>query len=519
MEMEPRRSSCQAILGKNPRANTAVMIVMLYEVINGFAFSSLAADVVPYATDHLGLDSSTTLIISLVFSGVGYTMPIVGGLVGDIKLTRYWTIFAGNSLYLAGMVFLMVITGVTQGKVFLQDEAKIILYLIGLVLVAVGQGFITVQILPLGAEQIADRGVATIQTYYRWCTFSFNLGKLLAYLPLPFILQKANEEDTWAPCTLQLGAMCLATCIFIVGKRWYMLKPAEGAQNFKLILVAIKQCALLRPRMSRPTDDADRRDWERWYAAYMIRPIIFITAIFSIGGVYEAIYFQMFATYPIQAQNLTDLGVQLPANFMTSLDPLPVMVIVPAIEIYFYCAKRANRRHIEINPLKRIGFGLLCAAVSALAAGIISTCVRLLPVTASIPIYWQVPQYIILGFSEVIYFASGFEFSFTHAPRGLAGFTTGMFLGVGSFFGFILYLAFIPLGTASVSQYQAHNNTLEALFYTLGGLMVLFLGPYILLVKRYTVSLAQVPKEPKWKNLPSITRDFRDSLVSIDSDT
>jgi hypothetical protein len=63
----------------------------------------------------------------------------------------------------------------------------------------------------------------------------------------------------------------------------------------------------------------------------------------------------MFATYPIQAQNLTDIGVHLPANFMTSFDPLPVMVIVPAIEIYFMCAKRRNLRHLEIHPLKRIG--------------------------------------------------------------------------------------------------------------------------------------------------------------------
>ena len=53
--------------------------------------------------------------------------------------------------------------------------------------------------------------------------------------------------------------------------------------------------------------------------------------------------------------NLTDMGANLPDGFMATFDPLPVMVIVPAIEIYFMVAKQRNMRHLEMHPLKRIG--------------------------------------------------------------------------------------------------------------------------------------------------------------------
>lgn len=75
------------------------------------AYYSLSTDLVT-RLDMLGASSAEAATTTMVWSGVCYIVSIFGAWIADAWLGRYWTIVAFSSVYLVGLVGVVVSTGV-----------------------------------------------------------------------------------------------------------------------------------------------------------------------------------------------------------------------------------------------------------------------------------------------------------------------------------------------------------------------------------------------------------------------
>lgn len=99
--------------------------------------------------------------------------------------------------------------------------------------------------------------------------------------------------------------------------------------------------------------------------------------------------------------------------------------------------KLMKRRPIELSDLQKMGTGLLIAIAAIMAAGIVE--IHRLRQTiesdnelSSLSIFWQVPQYVVLGVSEAFMYVGQFDFFTAQIPDGLKSLGIGLCMSASS---------------------------------------------------------------------------------------
>lgn len=71
--------------------------------------------------------------------------------------------------------------------------------------------------------------------------------------------------------------------------------------------------------------------------------------------------------------------------------------------------------------LSQIGAGMICVALAFVLAGLLELYIKAPDVDCrgNVNIAWQVPQYILISFAEVLVAVTGLEFAYTQAPEHL----------------------------------------------------------------------------------------------------
>ncbi|XP_064621255.1 solute carrier family 15 member 4-like [Lineus longissimus] len=472
----------------------AVGCIYCMEVLNGFAFFLLAPNVAEFGRDQLGFLQSTSVIISIVFSGVVYSTPIIGGLLGDAVFGRYKTICAGNVLFLLGMAILLILTVVLKTtEVQINFSGRMALFCISLIFVATGQGFITANITPFGAYQVDNGNGLRLKRFFRWCMFFFNIGKLAAYLPIPFLMKGATYKlaDLTLP-VVQVIVAILAAVVFGVGKKAYKRPPIAGRQNLSHLLRGFRH--MRYGKKSFLPSDAPYKEVRRWYAAHLLRMVFFLFAMFATTGVFEAIYFQLETSFPMEANYFKDPKWNIPPKFILNFSPVTVLLLICVAEVYSWWCERHQER--EWSNIRRIGLGILFAALSSAVTGVLLSVADLQSMRwDDISLFWQVPQYVFIGFADMLIFTAGYEFCYCESPPGIEGFLTGLFLGVGSIFGIIISMALTPLRTTDLRNH-VDMTQLEILFFILSGLMLFVWCLYIILAQLYRHARNNLPDAP-----------------------
>ena len=97
----------------------------------------------------------------------------------------------------------------------------------------------------------------------------------------------------------------------------------------------------------------------------------------------------------------------IPAASMSLFDTCAVLAFAPIMDhavypLLHYCG-------IRFTPMRRIGVGMLIAAASVVVAGVIEIKRRELQVNNNqmLSVFWQVPQFMLIGISEVLAVVTG----------------------------------------------------------------------------------------------------------------
>jgi dipeptide/tripeptide permease len=110
------------------------------------------------------------------------------------------------------------------------------------------------------------------------------------------------------------------------------------------------------------------------------------------------------------------MSVQLDAAQISALNPLFVMIIIPALNFLVYAPLAA--RGIVIKPLQKMTVGMFLAAAAFAAAAVLQQAIQAAG-SGQVPVLWQIGPYFIMTVAEVLVSITGLEFAYTQAPRAM----------------------------------------------------------------------------------------------------
>lgn len=237
-----------------------------------------------------------------------------------------------------------------------------------------------------------------------------------------------------------------------------------------------------------------------------LKAIVRLLPIWATGIIFATVYSQMGSLFVLQGEKMDAyLGTssfEIPPASLSIFDTLSVIVWVPIYDqIIVPIARKFTGHRNGLTQLQRMGTGLFISIFSMIAAAILE--LKRLEIVRRhnyyeleqmpMSIFWQVPQYFIIGCAEVFTFIGQLEFFYEQAPdatRSLCSALSLTTVALGNYLSSLLVTIVTKVSTKNGKRGWIPDNLnyghLDYFFYLLAILSVLNLGVYLLIARWYT---------------------------------
>ncbi|KAL3829104.1 hypothetical protein ACJIZ3_017906 [Penstemon smallii] len=529
------------------------------ECCERLAYYGMSSNLMLYFTNQLNQHSATASKNLSNWSGTCYVMPLIGAFLADAYLGRYWTIASFSIIYVIGMTLLTLSASVPglRPTCYKKDECKATnsqtaACFVALYLVALGTGGIKPCVSSYGADQFDDADEVEKGhkgSFFNWFYFSINIGALVASSILVWI--QVNIGWGWG-FGIPAVAMAIAVAFFFSGTRLYRYQKPGGSPLTRIcqVLVAClrkyrvvvpgdksllyetadaESSAIVGSRKLDHTDnyrffdkaavelqsDHSKGSIDPWRLCTVtqveeLKSIIRLLPVWATGIIFSTVYGQMGNLFFLQAEymnaRLGNSSFKIPEASLTIFDTLSVIFWVPVYGQFIIPMTRKFTGHKNgLTQLQRIGTGLFISVFAMISAAILEV-VRLRIVRrhdsynvkeTPISIFWQVPQYFIIGCAEVFTNIGQLEFFYEQAPDSMRSLCAALSLtttALGSYVSSLLVTIVMEITTRNGKPGWIADNLnygrLHYFFWLLAVLSVLNLGAFVVVAKRYTYKRA-----------------------------
>lgn len=515
----------------------AAAAVLLVQMLERAAFFGVAGNLVLYLNSaNFQWDGGQASSAALVFLGASYLLAPVGGWLADVYLGRFRAIALSLLLYLVASSLLPA-TAVPDGRRSFCGElpesplspacpshgcarpwhapyCAPTLY-VGLLLLALAASSVRSNLTSFGADQVMDLGRHASRRFFNWFYWSINVGAVLALLVVAFIQQNISFLVGYS---IPMGCVGLAFFVFLFATPVFITKPPTGSQVSSMLKLALQNCC---PRLwcrhsARDPQDAQLLPGQRspWPGPSPQEDVANFRVLAKILPVlvtlvpYWMVYFQMQSTYVLQGLHLhipnifpgypgnssvalgaRNSGYKIPEAWLLLANVVVVLILVPVKD--HVLDPLLLRCNLLPSALQKMALGMYFGFASVVVAGFLEM-KRLDYVhhnqtvsqqigedvyyAAPLSIWWQIPQYLLIGISEIFASIPGLEFAYSEAPRSMQGAIMGIFFflsGVGSLLGSSLEaLLSLPGGWLYCPKDHGNINNcqMDRYFFLLAGI-------------------------------------------------
>ncbi|XP_068668533.1 LOW QUALITY PROTEIN: protein NRT1/ PTR FAMILY 8.1-like [Aristolochia californica] len=522
------------------------------ECCERLAYYGMGTNLVLYMKLRLHQPNATAANNVTNWSGTCYITPLIGAFLADAYWGRYRTIVTFSIIYVIGMTLLTLSASVSgikpscHGDDCHPKEIQSAVFFVALYLIALGTGGIKPCVSSFGADQFDDadeKEKKTKSSYFNWFYFSINIGALIASSVLVWI--QMNVGWGWG-FGIPAVAMAIALIFFLSGTGMYRRQKPGGSPLTRLVQVIV---AAIRKYNVKVPDDKDvlyenvddesaiegsrKLDHTNQFGFFdkaavasesnqikggmedpwrlctvtqveELKSIIRLLPVWATGIMFATVYSQMSTMFVLQGQTMNaHMGphFEIPSASLSIFDTISVLIWVPIYNNIIVPVARQYTGHDRgFTQLQRMGIGLVISIFSMVAAGILEV-VRLDMVRThnyydkeQVPmsIFWQVPQYFLVGAAEVFTFIGQLEFFYDQAPDAMRSMCSALSLttvALGNYLSTLLVTIVTKITTKHGKLGWIPDNLnrghLDYFYWLLAILSLVNFGMYLLVARWY----------------------------------
>ncbi|KAA8519001.1 hypothetical protein F0562_016225 [Nyssa sinensis] len=465
----------------------ACRFVLGNECCERLAYYGMSTNLVNYLQKRLNQGNVTASNNVTNWSGTCYITPLIGAFLADAYLGRYWTIASFSIIYVIGMTLLTLSASVNGLRPSCDKDvchptvSQTAVCFVALYLIALGTGGIKPCVSSFGADQFDETDETERKkksSFFNMFYFSINVGALIASSVLVYI--QMNVGWGWG-LGIPAVAMAIAVVFFFLGTRLYRLQRPGGSpltRIFQVLVASIRKAHVQVPedksllyetadkesniKGSRQLEHTEKfrfldkaaveietdhvkdlpNPWRLCTVTQVeeLKSIIRLLPVWASGIVFATVYSQMSTMFVLQGNTMDQhIGshFKIPSASLSLFDTVSVLFwallydqkIIP-------CARKFTGHEQGFTQLQRMGIGLVISIVAMIVAGVLEV-IRLDYVRRNnyydleyIPmsIFWQVPQYFLVGCAEVFTFIGQLEFFYDQAPDAMRSMSSALSL-------------------------------------------------------------------------------------------
>ncbi|CAH8370675.1 unnamed protein product [Eruca vesicaria subsp. sativa] len=471
---------------KTRRLSKSCALLIVIAGIERYAFKGVASNLVTYLTDVVKMTNSRAATTVNTWSGFTFMLPLFSAPFADSYWDRFFTILASSSLYFVGLVGLTC-TAFAGSHSTTKTISLYFLYT-SLSLVALGLGVLNPSLQAFGADQLDhdldhnhepssdNKEVKSNHKtqFFQWWYFGVCAGSLLGVTVIAYI------QDTFGwvlGFAIPTASMLLLILLFLCGSGVYVYadpgldlraKPVQrilellkgvvsrrskitlvNDHDFNAMELEMQEKPLCNCNNTTSKNLADEKSCKSNFSGQeTVKLLLRLLPIWTMLLTFAVIFQQPATFFTKQGMSMKrNIGpnFKIPPATLQSTITLSIILLMPLYDkILIPIAKKITKNEKGIPVMERMGIGMFLSIIAIIIAALverkrlmISKKIKTSPNSSDpLSIFWLLPQYILLGVSDIFTVVGMQEFFYSEVPvrmrtMGFALYTS--VFGVGSF--------------------------------------------------------------------------------------